>query len=102
MTSNFKAVLDAINRNDNDLSLRGTRVIRRNRDNQNSHEGERCQSTTQGRDRSQSGRRSSNNSSNAGSNQDMGHGNSGTRRGNDQGHRRGGRGSRGFRGRNSY
>ena len=102
MTSNFKAVLDAINRNDNDLSLRGTRVIRRNRDNQNSHEGERRQSTTQGRDRSQSGRRSSNNSSNAGSNRDMGHGNSGTRRGNDRGHRRGGRGSRGFRGRNSY
>ena len=87
MTSNFKAVLDALNRNDKDLSLHGTRIVRRTQEEgQNRQAPERGQSPRE-RGASQPGNRRPNDTSNAESNRGRSHGNGGnaTRRGNDRG-----------------
>ena len=104
MTSNFKAVLDALNRNDRDLSLHGTRVVRRNQQERQNRQDHQRDESPRGRDSSQSDSHRPYDRSNYDSNRGRGRGNnnSGNRGGNGRGQTRGGRGSRRSRGRSSY
>ena len=98
MTSNFKAVLDALNRK----TCRYV-ALASQEEGQNRKAPESGQSPRE-RGASQSGNRRPNDTSTAESNRGRSHRNGGNtkRRGNDRGRIRGGRGNRGFTGRNSY
>ena len=104
MTSNFKAVLDALNRNDKDLLLHGTRVVRKNQQERQNRQDPQRDEAPRGRDSSQSDSHRPYDRSNYDSNRSRGRGNNNScnRGGNGRGRTRGGRGSRRSRGRSSY